>query len=543
MIDTHDVVNQATPLRDYNPFETDLALTRALSREGAGWAESRMSRFGAAVGSGETQDLAYLANRYPPELRTHDAFGHRVDEVDYHPAYHQLMQIAFGGGVHSLAQNATESGGHVARSVLSYLFNQVENGVGCPTGMAYAALALLAAHPQMGEWAAKLAVEDYEPGLVPIAQKQAITLGMTLTEKQAGSDLRATMTTARPITLGGDEYLLTGHKWFCSAPMSDGFLVMATAEEGPTLFLVPRVHDDGSRNRVFIQMLKDKCGNRSNASSSIELHDTYAIRLGEEGTGIRSAMEDAHFTRLDFAVGSAGMMRQALIQAVHYTRGRQAFHKPLGEQPLMLNVLSDLAIESEAMMVLTLRIARSLDEAGGDAAEAQLRRIGPPLVKYFVCKMVPTFTAETMECMGGNGYIENHPMARLYREAPLNTIWEGTSNMVCLDVLRALQRDPNLLDALMDEFQTGRGGSRILDAAIDELPDQLVGLDDHPFHARWISERMVRIWQASILVQHGSEAVADAFISSRLDGGRGTHFGSLRGNIPSERIVEDAFPQ
>lgn len=539
---THDVVNQATALRDYNVFETDPALDRALHREGAGWARSRLSRFGAVVGAAKTQDLAYWANRYPPELRTHDAFGHRVDEVDYHPAYHELMQIAFGGGVHSLAQNATEPGGHVARAALSYLFNQVENGVGCPTGMAYAALALMKDHPRLEEWATKLAVEDYEPGLIPIGQKQAVTTGMTLTEKQAGSDLRATMTTARPIANGSTEYLLTGHKWFCSAPMSDGFLVIAIAEEGPTLFLVPRVLDDGSRNRVFIQMLKDKCGNRSNASSSIELHDTYAIRLGDEGSGIRTAMEDAHFTRLDFAIGSAGMMRQALAQAVHYSRGRQAFNKPLGEQPLMLNVLSDLAVESEAMMMLTLRIARSLDEAGGDAAAARLRRIGPPLVKYFVCKMAPAFTAEAMECMGGNGYIENHPMARLYREAPLNTIWEGTSNMVCLDVLRALQRDPDLFDVLMAELGMSRGTSPILDSAIQELPDQLEALDDHPFHARWISERLVRIWQASLLAQHGPEPVADAFISSRLDGSRGTHFGTLLGRIRSERILEDSFP-
>ena len=542
-MDTHDVVNQATPLADYNAFGTDPALRKTLSREGAGWADERLSRFGAIVGAGDVQRLAYLANRYPPELRTHDAFGHRVDEVDYHPAYHELMQVAFGNGVHSLAWTASDQGAHVARAGLSYLFNQVENGVGCPTGMAYAAIPLLRGNPRLeATWATKLMTQGYEPGLVPIEEKNAITLGMTLTEKQAGSDLRNTLTRARPIAGTDDEYRLTGHKWFCSAPMSDGFLVMATAEDGPTLFLVPRVLDDGQRNRFFIQMLKDKCGNRSNASSSIELDGAYAIRLCDEGAGIRTAMEDAHFTRLDFAIGSAAMMRQALTQAIHYTRGREAFRKPLVEQPLMLNVLADLAIESEAAMTLTMRIARTLDEAGGDEAQARLRRIGPPLAKFFVCKMAPTLIAEAMECMGGNGYIENHPMARLYREAPLNCIWEGTSNMVCLDVLRALERDGQVLEALMAELRAAHGLSPTLDAAIDELPHQLDG-GDTAFHARWISERIVRLWQASLLAQHATRPVAEAFIASRLDGSRGQHFGTLRGIIRGERILDQSFTE
>lgn len=542
MPDTHFVTNQATTLSDYNVYEADPALQRALSREGADWAADRVRQFGDVVGAAETQRLAYLANRYVPELRTHDAFGHRVDEVDYHPAYHRLMSIAFGAGTHSLAWTATETGGHVARAVLSYLMNQAENGVGCPTGMAYAALPLLRSSPAVGEWAAKLAVEGYEPELAPVGAKGAVTLGMTLTEKQAGSDLRATMTVARPTSPGSVEYHLTGHKWFCSAPMSDCFLIMALAEEGPTLFLVPRVLDDGTRNRFHIQMLKDKCGNRSNASSSIELDDTFAIRLCDEGAGIRTAMEDAHYTRLDFAVGSAAVMRQALTQAIHYGRGREAFNKSLSEQPLMQNVLADLAIESEAAMMLTLRIARSFDEAPASESAAHLQRIGPPLVKFFVCKTAPAFTAEAMECMGGNGYIENHPMARLYRESPLNCIWEGTSNMVCLDVLRAMERDPEIIGSLLDELGAARGANQILDTAIQDLAGQLTDIPDVAFHARWLSERIVRVWQAALLVQHSSDEMADAFISTRLNGDRGFHFGTLRGAFPAGRLLQQSFP-
>ena len=541
-MDTHTVDNQASALSDYNAFDTDPLLAAAAAREGAGWVAAQASALGAAVGSRHVQELAYLANRHVPELVSHDAYGHRIDEVRYHPAYHELMGLAFGAGVHSLAWTARERGAHVARGVLSYLWNQAENGVGCPTGMAYAAIPMLRSSPRLADsWGARLAAHGYEPGLRPVSSKTAITLGMTLTEKQAGSDLRASTTRARRAGGAEDEYLLTGHKWFCSAPMSDGFFVIAQADAGPTLFLVPRVHEDGRRNRFAIQMLKDKCGNRSNASSSIEFDDTFAIRVSEEGRGIARAMEDAHYTRLDFAIGSAGLMRQAFAQALHYVRGRSAFGRAIAAQPLMQNVLADMAIESEAMLTLTLRIARAFDEADDDDTAAQLRRVGPPLVKYFVCKMAPAYAAEALECMGGNGYIENHPLARLYREAPLNCIWEGSSNMVCLDVLRALARDEALLDTLQGEMRVARGADRRLDALVDALPDTIAGLDDLPFNARWLCEHIVRLWQAALLVKHARPEVADTFVATRLGGARGMHFGAMRGRYPSARILEGAM--
>jgi len=542
-LDSHEVSNQATALADYNVFDSDPALIAALDREGGGWASARARALGAIVGSRDLQHQAYLANRHGPELLTHDRFGHRLDEVEYHPAYHHLMRQAFGAGVHSLAWTSARTGGHLARAVLSYVWNQGENGVACPIGMAYAAVPALRHSARLREsWAQKLVVEAYDPSLRPEAEKASLTIGMTLTEKQAGSDLRASTTRARR-TGAPDEYLLTGHKWFCSAPMSDGFFVIALADRGPTLFLVPRILPDGARNRFYIQMLKDKCGNRSNASSSIELFDTFAWRISEEGHGIRAAMEDAHLTRLDFAVGSAGLMRQALVQAIHYGRGRRAFQKSIADQPLMRNVLADLAIESEAAMTLTLRIARALDEAGqGDLAAARLQRIGAPLAKYFVCKTAAGFTAEALECMGGNGYIENHMLARLYREAPLNCIWEGSSNMVCLDVLRALERDADLLDALLAELRLARGADRRLDIMIDGLAGEIAHLKTDPGQARWLAERLVRLWQAALLLRHAPGPLADAFVRTRLDGDRGFHYGAMKGAIDTAAILERAAP-
>lgn len=542
-LETHEVTNQATILADYNAFETDPALKAALIREGGGWTENRASELGAVVGSAELQHQAYLANRNVPQLHTHDRFGHRLDEVEYHPAYHWLMAKAFGAGVHGLAWSENRPGGHVARAALSYLWNQGENGVGCPTGMAYAAVPALRHVPRLREsWAKKLTVADYDPVLRPERDKPALTIGMTLTEKQAGSDLRANTTRARRAG-ADDEYLLTGHKWFCSAPMSDGFFVIAYTDAGPTLFLVPRVLEDSSRNRFFIQLLKDKCGNRSNASSSIELHDTFAYRISEEGRGIRTAMEDAHLTRLDFGVGSAGLMRQALVQALHYGRGRRAFQMAIASQPLMQNVLADLALESEAAMTLGLRIARAVDEAEqGDETARRLQRIGAPLIKYFICKTAPAFTAEALECLGGNGYIENHMMARLYREAPLNCIWEGSSNMVCLDVLRALDRDEGLMEAMLSELAGARGADSRLDAEIAALPDELRALDHQPYFARHLAERLVRLWQAALLVRHAPNFVADAFLSTRLGGNRGFHYGAIATRLDAPAILTRAAP-
>lgn len=541
-LDTHEVTNQATPLCDYNTFDSDPALQAAVEREGAKWAESRIRKLGAEVGSAKVQELASLANKFTPELFTNDRYGHRLDEVEYHPAYHELMSLAFGSGIHSLAWTATEPGGHVARAAMSYLWNQGENGIACPIAMTYAALPAVRAAPSVAEdWAGKLMAEGYDHKLRPIEQKQFATMGMVLTEKQSGCDLRGITTTASSTGVE-NEYLLNGHKWFCSAPMCDGFLAIAYTDAGPTLFLLPRVLSDGTRNRIFIQMLKDKCGNRSNASSSVELHDAFAIRISEEGRGIRMAMEDAHLSRLDLAVGSAGLMRQALVQALHYGRGRRTFQMPLASQPLMQNVLADLAIESEAAMVLTMRIARAVDEAPTDPIAAKLQRVGPPLVKYFVCKTAPGFVVEAMECLGGNGYIENHMLARLYREAPVNSIWEGSSNMVCLDVLRSLDRDPEMLDAMMSELRAAKGGDRMLDAAVEALPEQIAQIDDLPHRARWISERMVRLWQGALMIRHATPSVADAFLSTRVGEQRGEYYGSMRAAIDCAAILDQTAP-
>jgi putative acyl-CoA dehydrogenase len=382
------------------------------------------------------------------------------------------MAIAFGAGVHSLASTATEAGGHVARATLSYLWNQAENGTGCPTGMAYAGLAALCHLPVIGAgWRAKVGSTAYDPRYLPLDQKEGATIGFAMTEKQAGSDLRRVATSATPT--GDGAYLLRGHKWFCSAPMSDGIFTLASTPAGPSCFLVPRWLPDGARNPLLVMRLKDKCGNRSNASAEIEYNDTVAWLVGEEGAGIRTILEAAHLTRLDFAVGSAGLVRHALVLAIHHARNRQAFGSRLVDLPLHANVLADLALESEANLVLALRVARATDRAVSDESERLLARIGTPIAKYWNAKRAPQAVAEALECLGGNGYVEDGPMARLYREAPLNGIWEGTSNMMTLDALRANRSDPATFDALLAELAPAAGADRRFDRGLDRLRQEL----------------------------------------------------------------------
>lgn len=541
--DTHEVTNTPPILSDYNAFDADPALGEALHRENAGWAETRARRLGTSVGNPEMQERARLANRHIPEFRPFDSYGNRVDIVEYHPAYHELMSHAMEAEVHSLAWSADKPGGHVARAALSYLWNQVENGVGCPTGMAYAAVPLLRGQPETLDWANKMQATQYDPRVVPIDDKDAITVATTLTEKHGGCDLRANSTTAKPINGGGagQAYHLTGHKWFCSAPMGDVFLTTAMTPGGPGLFAAPRFLPDGSRNRIFIQGLKDKCGNRSNASSHIEYADTWALLLGEEGEGIRKAMTDVHYTRLDFAAGSTGLMRLALSLALHYGRHRRAFQRSLVDLPLMSNVLADLALEIEGSIALCMRIARAIDEADHDDNAAQLARIGPPMAKYWCCKRAPGFIAETLECMGGNGYIEDAPMARLYREAPLNGIWEGSSNMVALDVFRAAERDPGCMEAVLGEIDMARGSDKMLDAAADAIRDDLADLAGREFRTRRLVERLALLWQAALLRQHAPAAVADAFIASRIVEGHGPLYGRLNDPRGVELILDRAL--
>jgi len=526
-----EVTNQSGALVGVNVFGQDAILLEAVRREGAGWVAERAMRLGRAAGDPVWQEHAQLANQNVPRFRSHDRFGNRLDLVEFHPSYHALMGLAFGAGVHSLGWTAGRPGAHTARAALSYVWNQIENGVGCPTGMAYSAIPSLRLVPEIGSiWEGKVLAEAYDPRPVPIAEKAAATIGMALTEKQGGSDLRANVTRAVPVGGGGPggEYWLTGHKWFCSAPMSDAFLTLAQTDKGPSCFFVPRSLPDGTRNRFLIQRLKDKCGNRSNASSEIEYDDTYAVLIGEEGRGVRIAIEMAHLTRLDFAVGSAGLMRWALSLTLHHTHNRRAFQRVLAEQPLMRNVLADLCLESEAATLLAFRLARAVDEAAAGSEEARLlERILTPVAKFWNCKRAPAFVAECVECHGGNGFIEEQPMPRLYREAPLNGIWEGTGNVICLDVLRALQREPDTVAALLAELALARGANRRLDLAIDTLEIELSDTHQQEHRARQIAAQIATVMEAALLVRCSTSAAADAFVASRLEGLPNRAFGSL----------------
>jgi putative acyl-CoA dehydrogenase len=528
--------NQPAPLAGYNAWTQDRILSAAVEREGAAWIAERATRMGELVGSERMQTLASQANRYAPELKTHDRAGNRIDLVDYHPAYHELMALAFGAGLHSLAWTEGKAGAWVARAALNYLWNQAENGTACPVTMSFAAVHVLRNDPRLaGEWEPKLLACDYDPRPLPLAQKRGVTIGMAMTERQGGSDLR--LNTAQAAPAGEGEYQLSGLKWFCSAPMSDAFFTLARSESGLSCFFVPRSLPDGGRNPFLIQRLKDKCGNRSNASCEVEYRGTRARMIGGEGRGIATLIEMAHLTRFDIVVASAAMMRAALNQALHHAGHRRAFGRRLLEQPLMQNVLADLALESEAATLLAFRLARAFDRSGKDDAERLLMRLMTPIAKYWLCKRLPAFAVEAMECLGGNGYVEEGPLARLYREAPLNGIWEGSGNVICLDVLRSLQREPASLEALRQEIN--EGGERIRRAVppISELLKDPAGSE---LQARRIVEGIAIALQASLMVRHASPEAADAFYTSRLGGDWGCAFGTLPSTVPCEAIAHRA---
>lgn len=541
---THEVLNQPGDLVDYNAYLDDQPLIEAVKIYDADWAADKLVRTGAFVGSERVQQLAHHANRNVPVLHTHDRFGNRIDEVEFHPAYHELMELIFTSETHSLGWTEKQSGAQVARAVLSYLWNQGENGICCPMGMTFASIPALRNHPAIAaQWELRVLYPGYDPRPIPAAEKKGITVGMAMTEKQGGSDLRATITTARPMTSrtgAGAEYLLTGHKWFFSVPMSDIFLTLAQTEKGVSCFLAPGWLPDGSRNRLVIQRLKDKCGNRSNASSEVEFRDLYAVMLGDEGHGIRTIIEMAHFTRLDFAVGSSGLMRQALSQAIHHTTNRRAFQKALIDQPIMRNVIADLALESEALMWMSLRLAHALDRSDTNEHERLFSRICTPVGKYWACKRAPMFVAEALECHGGNGFIEEHLMSRLYREAPLNGIWEGTGNVICLDVIRSMQREPDSVGVFLDEVGRSQGASTKLDAFTDKLADRLAELSSAEGQARRTIEMMAFALQAGLLLRHAPAAIADAFCATRLDGDWGQAFGTLPRGVDTRLIIERA---
>ncbi len=539
---THEVLNQPPPLEGYNLFTQDRALVEALHRDGAGWAEERVRQLGE-LASGEPMTWGVQANTHPPVLRTHDRYGHRIDEVEFHPAWHQLLRLAVEYGLHALPWREPRPGAHAARAALFFVLGQAEAGHGCPISMTYSAVPALRAQPEIAaEWEPRLTSTEYDPRMIPATQKTGALCGMAMTEKQGGSDVRANTTRARALGRGGPgaEYEITGHKWFCSAPMCDAFLVLAHTERGLTCFLLPRWLPDGTRNRFYIQRLKDKLGNRSNASSEVEFDAAWARMVGEEGRGVPTIIEMVNHTRLDCVIGAAATMRQAVAQATHHAAHRSAFGKRLIEQPLMRNVLADLCIESEAATTAMMRLARAYDP--GDEGQEQFARLATAVVKYWVCKRAPALVAEALECLGGSGYVEESMLPRLYREAPLNSIWEGSGNVICLDVLRAMGRSPESVEAFFDEVGLARSGEPRLDAFVSALRRELTNFDDIEARARRLVEKMALALQASLLIRHSDPAVADAFCASRLNSDHGLAFGTLPAGVDFARIIERSRP-
>ncbi|MFE4664340.1 DNA alkylation response protein [Streptomyces sp. NPDC056716] len=538
---THEVINQPSPLAPYDASD-DAALLEGLRREGAGWAETELRRLGRRAGGVEAQQWGELANRHEPVLHTHDRFGNRIDEVEFHPSWHQLLRVAVEEGLAGAPWADDRSGAHVARTAGGLVWGHSEAGHSCPTSMTYAAVPALRRRPELAKvYEPLLTSREYDPGLRVPSEKRGLLAGMGMTEKQGGSDVRTNSTIATPTAESG-VYILRGHKWFTSAPMCDLFLVLAQAPDGLSCFLVPRVLPDGTRNPFRIQRLKDKLGNRSNASSEPEFDGTIAWLVGPEGQGVKTIIEMVNCTRLDCVMATATLMRKTLVEAGHHVRHRNAFGALLVDQPLMRNVLADLALESEAATTLTLRLAGAADRAvRGDEAERGFRRIATALGKYWVTKRGPAFTAEALECLGGNGYVEESGMPRHYREAPLLSIWEGSGNVNALDVLRALGREPGTADALFAELALARGADARLDATVAGLKELLAATT--PTSARRLVERMALTLQASLLVRHAPPAVADAFCATRLGGDWGHSFGTLPDAADIDAILARALPE
>ena len=544
MGETHSVTNQPPPLVEYDLFSTDTALASAVTLEGAEWAADGLAVFGRQLGKAETIALGELANRNLPILHTFDRYGNPIDEVEFHPAWHQLLALAVGQGLHSAPWADPGPGAHVARAAGVYMMCQVEAGVQCPVTMTYGSVPALKRQPDIaGEWLPRIYSRSYDQRFRPGAEKSGALIGMGMTEKQGGSDLRANSTRAEPVGMrrSGEPYRLVGHKWFFSAPMCDAFLVLAQAAAGPSCFFLPRWTPDGERNAIHIQRLKDKLGNRANASSEVEFEGALGWLVGEEGRGIPTIIEMANYTRLDCALGSSGLMRQAVAQAAHHAAHRTVFQRKLIDQPLMQNVIADMAIEAEAAMRLALRLARAYDRPD-DPAEAAFARLVTPAAKYWICKRGPTLAAEAMEVLGGNGYVEESPMPRLYREMPVNSIWEGAGNIMCLDVLRAAGRSPDSLDSVMAELKSASGVDRRFDAFCTRFTDDFAARAPHESEARRIVERLVLALQGALLLKHAESTIADAFCASRLDGDHGGAFGTLPAGVDAGRIARAAAP-
>ncbi|GAB3184886.1 putative acyl-CoA dehydrogenase [Micromonospora palomenae] len=538
---THEVFNQVPPLAGYDAAD-DPALLDGLEREGAGWAAAELHELGRLGGSEQAIEYGQLANEHPPTLRTHDRYGHRIDEVEFHPAWHELMRTAVTHGLHAAPWADDRPGAHVARAAKFYTWRP-DAGHGCPISMTYAAVPALRHNPELAaQYEPLLTATTYDFGLRSPLTKRGLLAGMSMTEKQGGSDVRANTTTARPTPDG--TYRLVGHKWFTSAPMCDVFLTLAQAPGGLTCFLVPRVLPDGTRNPMRLMRLKDKLGNRSNASAEVEYEHALAWRVGDEGRGVRTIIDMVNLTRLDCVIGAAAGMRQGVITAAHHVAHRQAFGRYLVDQPLMRNVLADLAVESEAATILMMRLAAATDRsARGDAGETAFKRLALAVGKYWVCKRWPAHAAEALECLGGNGYVEESGMPRLFRESPLNSIWEGSGNVAALDVLRAVVKEPQVMEAFQAEVSAAAGADARLDAAVRKVQADLSDPADLELRARRVVERLALILQGSLLVRHGHPAVADAFCASRLGGDHGQAYGTLPTGVDFAAIISRATPK
>ena len=550
ILPTHEVFNMPPHLGDQDLWADDRALRDWTALQGADWATDHLARVGALAGADETFEKANQANRQGPELRAFDRYGMRLNAVEFHPAYHDLMTLAVSSQLHNFAWHHEGPGGHVGQAALTYLFSQPEGGVLCPMAMTYSVVPALRTTPTVeAEWMPRVLSNSYDRRDIPAAEKTGALIGMFMTEKQGGSDVRSNATTARPqgaATGIGADYLLTGHKFFCSAPMCDAFLVLAQTEaKGLSCFLVPRWVSRGTsqadRNNLFIQRIKDKLGNRSNASTEMEFQDTLGVMVGEEGRGIPTILEMVTGNRLYCALASAGLMRQALVQALHHTAHRSAFQKRLIHQPLMRNVLADMAVEVEAALALGLRVARAMDHPE-DPAEVALARVGTALAKYWNCKRAPSLVVEALECHGGPGYIEDCIMPRLYREAPVNSIWEGSGNVVGLDVLRAITRAPEVVPAFFDELEKARGNDANLDRAIADLRAELDDPRGLEGRMRMVTEMMALTLQGALLTRQAPAAVAEAFCASRLAPRYRGAFGTLPASCDLDAILERARP-
>ena len=541
-LSTHEVTNQPPPFEGINLFETDAALKSSVQQNGEAAHTPNLGDFGARCGSAETIEWARLANQNPPQLNSFNRYGHRLDEVEFHPAYHQLMDLGLSAGVAAIAWKAKQSG-HVLHAALLYLMGQADGGVCCPMSMTYAVVPALRHAPDLAkEWEPRVTAAAYDQRFIPAADKTAATMGMAMTEKQGGSDIRANSTKATPI--GGDEYELVGHKWFCSAPMCDAFLTLARTDAGITCFLVPRWRPDGIRNAFHIMRLKDKLGDRSNASSEIEYHGAYARRVGEEGRGVRTIIDMVQFTRLDCVVGSASGMRAALAQALWHTSHRTAFQKKLIDQPAMAMVLADLTLESEAATALAFRLARAFDHAPTDETEAAFMRLATPISKYWTCKRQPGHVYEALECHGGAGFVEEGPMPRLFRQSPLNAIWEGSGNVIALDILRAIAREPDSLEAVRNEIRSAYGRNKHLDRHINDLDRWRQPGVLNEATARAFTEDMALALQAAALAHTAPDYVFDGFCNARLDAdNRSLAYGAITGSIDAKNIINRASPQ